>query len=186
METIFWNGAGGLVRVAIVAPLAYMALVFILRVSGKRMLSKLSAFDLVVTIALGSTLATIVISRDVALAEGLLALALLVGLQYMVAWSASRSKRMRAIIKSQPTLLFFNGEFIDHALREENVGEDSVRAAIRDSGHMSLRDVGAVVLEADGSLSVLGAKKSENASAFAGVASPGTDFKHVPARRRGR
>jgi uncharacterized membrane protein YcaP (DUF421 family) len=50
-------------------------------VSGKRTLSKLDAFDLIVTVALGSTLATVLLSRDVALAEGIVAFALLVGLQ---------------------------------------------------------------------------------------------------------
>jgi hypothetical protein len=60
------------------APLAYGVLIFFLRVSGKRMLSKMSAFDLVVTIALGSTLATILLSKDVTLAEGIAALGLLI------------------------------------------------------------------------------------------------------------
>jgi uncharacterized membrane protein YcaP (DUF421 family) len=41
-----------------------------LRVSGKRTLAKMNAFDLVVTVALGSTLATILLSADVSLAEG--------------------------------------------------------------------------------------------------------------------
>ena len=66
-----------LARVLIVGVSAYAALVFLLRISGKRTLSKMNAFDLVVTVALGSTLATILLSKDVALAEGLLALALL-------------------------------------------------------------------------------------------------------------
>lgn len=75
----------GLLRVAVVGTLAYAALVALLRVSGKRTLSKLNAFDLVVTVALGSTLATVLLSKDVALTEGLLAFALLAGLQWAVA-----------------------------------------------------------------------------------------------------
>ena len=50
----------------------------------------MSAFDLVVTIALGSTLATILLSKEVALADGVLALGLLVGLQYGLAFMAAR------------------------------------------------------------------------------------------------
>jgi hypothetical protein len=83
-----WAGLG---RVLLVGTLAYAALVLLLRVSGKRTLTKLNAFDLVVTVALGSTLATVLLSKSVALAEGVLALALLIGLQYAIAWLSVRS-----------------------------------------------------------------------------------------------
>lgn len=77
----------GLLRVVVVAPLAYGGLVLILRVSGKRMLTKLNAFDLVVTVALGSTLATILLSKTVPLLEGLTAFVMLAAMQFVVAWA---------------------------------------------------------------------------------------------------
>jgi uncharacterized membrane protein YcaP (DUF421 family) len=77
-----WTGLG---RVLIVGTLAYAALVLLLRISGKRTLTKLNAFDLIVTVALGSTLATVLLSSSVALAEGVAALALLILLQYLIA-----------------------------------------------------------------------------------------------------
>src|SRR5688500_1869061 len=98
---------GGLFRVLIVGVLAYAALVLMLRTSGKRTLSKMNAFDFIVTVALGSTLATVVLSKDVALAEGVLAFALLVLLQYAVTWSAVRSRAFREVIKAEPALLYF-------------------------------------------------------------------------------
>ena len=64
------------------------SLYLILRISGKRTLAKMNAFDFVVTVALGSTLATVFLSKDIALAEGLFAFALLAGLQRIVAWLA--------------------------------------------------------------------------------------------------
>ena len=73
-------------RTAVVGVLAYLALVFLLRISGKRTLSKMNAFDLVVTVALGSTLATVLLSKNVALANGVLAFALLIGLQFAITW----------------------------------------------------------------------------------------------------
>lgn len=77
-----WMGSA---RVSIVGVLAYMALVLVLRISGKRTLSKMDMFDLVVTVAPGSTLASLVPSKNDALAEGLLAFATLIGLQFVVA-----------------------------------------------------------------------------------------------------
>lgn len=153
---MFWDSTNDLLRIVIVAPLAYAALVIFLRVSGKRMLSKMNAFDLVVTVALGSTLATILLSKEVSLTEGLAALALLLGLQYIVAWSAARSRSVGRILKSKPTLLYFDGEFLRDALRAENVSEEAVRAGFRQHGFASIADVHAVVLESDGSLSVMG------------------------------
>ncbi len=75
----------GLLRILIVGPLAYILLIVILRTSGKRTLSKLNAFDFVVTVALGSTLATVLLSKDVPLIEGVLAFAVLAILQFETA-----------------------------------------------------------------------------------------------------
>ena len=76
-----FDGWSGVVRILIIAPAAYAALVLILRLSGKRTLSKLNAFDLIVTIAIGSTLASIITTKTLALVEGLTALLLLVLMQ---------------------------------------------------------------------------------------------------------
>ena len=101
----------GLWRVVIVGTLAYVALVLLLRVSGKRTLSKMNAFDFIVTVALGSTLATVLLSKDVALAEGITAFALLIGLQYGITWLSVRSRRVENLVKAAPSLLFFGGNF---------------------------------------------------------------------------
>jgi hypothetical protein len=62
-----WSDVG---RVLAMSLLVYPTLVLVLRVSGKRTLAKMNAFDLVVTVALGSTLATILLSADVSRVEG--------------------------------------------------------------------------------------------------------------------
>jgi uncharacterized membrane protein YcaP (DUF421 family) len=116
----------------------------------------------VVTVALGSTLATIVLSKDVALAEGLLALALLIGLQWVVAWLAVRVAAWRKLIKSEPRLLAWRGELNEAALREERMSPEEVYTAVRASGHASLAEVEAVVLETDGSVSVVGSSPDDS------------------------
>jgi len=145
----------GPVRIVVVGTAAYAALVLILRVSGKRTLAKLNAFDLVVTVALGSTLATVLLSKSVALADGLLGFALLVGLQYAVAWVSVRSPRFGAVVKSEPSLLLHRGRFLDGAMRQQRVTHDEVVSALRSSGLARPEDAAAVVLETDGSLSVV-------------------------------
>ncbi|MBC6717451.1 DUF421 domain-containing protein [Aurantimonas sp. DM33-3] len=153
---MFFDSWYDLFRIVIVGALAYAGLVFLLRITGKRTLSKMNAFDLVVTVALGSTLATVLLSKDVTLTEGLVAFLLLCALQYGVASSSLYSARFRDMIKAEPTLLFFRGRFLGPALRHERVTEDEVIAAMRSSGHAAMANVEAVVLETDGSFSVLG------------------------------
>jgi uncharacterized membrane protein YcaP (DUF421 family) len=152
---MFFESWSGLGRVCIVGVCAYLGLILLLRLSGKRTLSKMNAFDLVVTVALGSTLATILLSQSVALVEGMVALALLIGLQWTIAWLAVRAAWFRRVIKSEPALLFYRGQCLWSALRRERITCDEVLAAVRSAGLHDLGHVQAVVLETDGSLSVL-------------------------------
>jgi uncharacterized membrane protein YcaP (DUF421 family) len=152
---MFFDTWMGLLRVLIVGTLAYVALVALLRTSGKRTLSKMNAFDLVVTVALGSTLATVLLTNDIALLEGLTAFVLLVGLQFMITWLSVRSSTVSSLVKSEPTLLVREGRFLKAAMRRERVVEEEILAAVREHGKGSLEEVAAVVLETDGSFSVL-------------------------------
>jgi len=151
----FFAGWDGLLRVVVVAVLAYGALVMLLRGSGKRTLSKLNAFDLVVTVALGSTLATIFLSKDVALAEGVVAFAMLIGLQLAITWLSVRSQTVSRLVKSEPALLLYQGRLLHSTLKQERVTEAEVQAAVRGAGYAALSDVAAVVLETDGSLTAV-------------------------------
>lgn len=151
----FFDSWAGLARVAVVGTLAYAGLVIVLRVSGKRTLSKMNAFDFVVTVALGSTLATIILSKDVALAEGILALGVLVGLQFIVTWLSVRSRTISQLVKSDPTMLYYRGEYLQTQMRRMRVVEAEVIAAVRLQGIGSMAEVDAVILETDGTIAVV-------------------------------
>ncbi|MBD8014717.1 DUF421 domain-containing protein [Planococcus wigleyi] len=143
------------IRIVTVGFLAYIGLIIFLRISGKRTLTKLNAFDLVVTVALGSTLATILLDSSISLLEGLTAFALLILLQYVITLLAVHSDWFNNVIKSEPRLLFLNGQFIRSAMKKERIKEIEILQAIRNSGSGSTEKVAAVVLETDGSLSVI-------------------------------
>lgn len=151
----FFQDLDGIVRVLVVGVLSYALLIVMLRVSGKRTLSKMNAFDLIVTVALGSTLAAVLLDQDVPLLEGVLALGLLVWLQFAITWLSVRSSRFQHMIKAEPTLLVHEGRMLHAAMRRERVTEEEIRAALRQSGRNDLAEVTAVVLETDGTLSVI-------------------------------
>lgn len=168
MPNVLFDGWTGIGRSALLGLLAYLALIVFLRLSGKRTLSKMNAFDLVVTVALGSCLATILLSDRVSLAQGATAFATLIALQYLIAWASVRSALVRGLAKSEPALLLRQGRFLNAAMRRERVTEAEVRAAIRNARILAVEEVEAVVLETDGSLSVLPRQAGEP-SALVGV-----------------
>ncbi len=161
---MFFDSWSGLLRVLVVAPLAYLALIILLRVSGKRTLSKMNAFDFVVTVALGSTFATVALSSDVALAEGVTAFLTLIVSQFLITWLSVRSKAVKRFVKSEPSLLFHQGEFLDRAMKRERVTQEEVLAAVREKGQVALGEVGAVVLETDGTFSILSGASAERST----------------------
>lgn len=152
----FFSDWHDLFRVAAVGSCAYVALILLLRGYGKRTLSKLNAFDFVVTIALGSILASVILDKSVSLAEGVTALVLLMTWQFVLSWLASRFGSVREALASEPTLLAHNGSFNTAAMRAERVAKEEVMQALRAQGFDKLSDVRSVVLEPDGTLSVIG------------------------------
>ncbi len=160
---MFYDNAFGLLRVLIVTLSAYVILIVILRAAGKRALAKLNAFDLVVTVALGSTLATVLLSKDVALAEGAVAFAMLAALQYGVARASIRWRWFRDAVRAEPRLLLKDGALCREAMDAERVTGDEVNAALRQHGIGRIADAAAVVLETDGSLSAIPAAQGPTA-----------------------
>ena len=158
---MFFDNLQGLLRVALISLLAYGWLVLVLRMAGKRALAKLNAFDLVVTVALGSTLATVLLSKDVAFLEGALAFSMLALLQWLVSRLSVASSRFSQLVRSQPRLLLEDGHFRDAAMADERVTRDEIEAAVRNAGIGRIEAVAAVVLETDGSLSVIGPTEGE-------------------------
>lgn len=154
-EPIFFATWSSFLRVIFVGLAAYGALVVMLRLSGKRTLSKMNAFDLIITVALGSTLATVLLNRSVPLAEGVSALALLVYLQFAITWLSVRSDRVTRLVKSEPTLLVRDGVFLDGAMRRQRVSREEVLAALRENGTTDISRAACVVLETEGTLSII-------------------------------
>lgn len=151
---MFWTSWETLLKIAVVGLGAYAGLVLIQKVSGKRTLSKLNAFDLIVTVALGSVLATAILSPDVSLADGLVAFAVLIGLQLAVTFLSVRSRPIRSAVKASPTRVVRDGEMLAGAMLRERIAADEIRQAVRSAGKATLQGLD-VVLETNGELSVV-------------------------------
>jgi len=158
-----WYNVG---RTMTLSVIGFVALIAMLRVSGKRTLSKLNVFDFIFVVAVGSVFAATIIEKDVTLIEGVAALATLICLQLILAELAARSSFFERIINGKPTLLLSHGAFIPRALKRERITEEEVRAAIRAEGVTRVEDVDAVVLENDGTLTVAWTSKKPGESSL--------------------
>jgi uncharacterized membrane protein YcaP (DUF421 family) len=144
-----------MLEVLFVGVVIYPFLILLLRFAGKRSLSKMNAFDFVVTIALGSTLSSALLSPSVTLWQALTAFVFLLGAQYLVSRGSVQSESFQRLIKAEPKLLFHNGQFLEKEMKVERVSRDEILAAIRETGTADLSQVAAVVLETQGEFSVL-------------------------------
>ncbi|MFN2565969.1 MAG: DUF421 domain-containing protein [Gemmatimonadaceae bacterium] len=154
-STMFTHGWHDVIRVLVLGPIGYFALILMLRVSRKRTLAQMNVFDFVYIVVMGEILATTIVSDHVPLLRGLLALALLIGFQVLLSWLTTRSAAVEHFINGKPTLLFHRGRFLRDSMRAQRVTEEEVLAAVRVEGVADLGEVEAVVLETDGEFSVL-------------------------------
>lgn len=157
-----------IMHTVVVGILSYLILIIVLRISGKRTLSKWNAFDFVTTIALGSILATALTSTQVSLDQSVTAFIVIVMLQFVITFTSVRSRGVLKLIKSQPTLLLFKGQYRLDAMQRERVAKAEILAAIREKGMADVEQVHAVILETDGAFSVIGTAGNQD-SALEGV-----------------
>jgi len=153
--SIFFDSWGKIERSLVLAIFAYLALVFLLRISGKRTLTKLNVFDFVFVVALGSTLATTILSENTTLADGLTAFVVLIGLQIALSLLCVYSHRVDSIVNGEPSMLLHRGNFLDETMKRERVTKEEVLAALRNAGAKTYNEVDSVVLETDGTFSIV-------------------------------
>ena len=167
---MFFKNWDELWRAALLALIAYVCFVVFLRVSGKRTLVKMNVFDFVIVVALGSTLADIILTPDITVSKGLVACGTLILIQFIISWTTTRSPRIEKFINGEPTLLMHRGEFLRDVMKQERVTEEEIRSAIRAHGLASVEPVQSVILETDGSFSVVWQMVDKSHSGLADVA----------------
>lgn len=146
----------------ILSSLMYVAIIIILRTSGKRTLSSFNAFDFLITVTIGSITATTILSKSTKLVDGLASIITLVLLQYVVAKLAVYSKTFSKVIKSDPTLLYYDGDFIMENLKKSRVSKDDILQEVRINSGVTIDKVHSVILEANGKLAVVTNGSDEN------------------------
>lgn len=148
-------------RISLLGVMAYIILIIMLRISGKRSLAQLTAFDLVITVSIGSVLATIMLDSKVSIFDGIAALFVLLALQWIFSLTNKKVEAFNDIVTGDPTLLFYNGNYCDKTMEKERIRKDEIMKSVRLDGNLSMDTVHAVILEPNGELSILPKRKDK-------------------------
>ena len=145
-----------ILRGAVLAAAALLYILVLVRIVGLRSFSKMTSFDFVMTVAMGSLLAGAAQATDW---NGVWqALAAMFGLfmaQYLLARMRKSSDLFEAAVQNEPILLMRDGEFLHDALDRTRVAQSDLLAKLREANVTAMHSVRAVVLETTGDVSVL-------------------------------
>ncbi len=131
----------------------FVLLWFVLRVSGKRQVTQLSAFELILLVTLGDLISQTVLQEDFSLTGGFLAVGTFTVLSILLSWIGWRFPRTRPVLDGEPTVLLKDGNVDQAVLRYERMPLDDVLVAAREHSVRDLAEVDLVVLEPDGTFS---------------------------------
>jgi uncharacterized membrane protein YcaP (DUF421 family) len=133
----------------------YGFLLVAFRLAGKRLLGQLTAFDLVVLLIISNVLQNAAIGSDNSLGGGLLGAAVIIALNFLVAWLTFRHKRLERLVENIPTVIVKHGHVIHANLEREHMSMAELRAALRKEGIATMSEVRYAILEEDGHMSVI-------------------------------
>ena len=151
----FFDSWPALAKALLAAPILYALVVAGVRLTGKRTTGQMNNFDWIVTVAMGSITASGIVIDDVSLSEAGGAIAVLLALQWAITRLTLRSGKLDDFVKAEPALLVHEGRLLKDAMRRERITKDEVVAKLRGKGIAKLSDVSALILENDGTFSVL-------------------------------
>lgn len=145
-----------LAKGALLSTLGIAWVILLVRVVGLRSFSKMTNFDFVMTVAMGSLLAGASQSDGWApLVQTLAAMAALFGVQYAVSRLRFASSRFDEVVQNTPLLLMKDGVILRDALRQTRVTEDDLIAKLREANAGDISRIRAVILETTGNISVI-------------------------------
>lgn len=154
MEKWFTSDLKSLIAIVITAAGIYLAVIVFTRLAGKRSFSKMSSFDFAMTVAVGSLIATTVLSSSVSLLDGVVGMAAIYLLQISVAL-LRRFKVIKEAVDNSPLLLMKGEQILHENLKKARVSEGDLRSKLREANVLNLNQVRAVVFETTGDISVL-------------------------------
>ncbi|MEM7689322.1 MAG: YetF domain-containing protein [Pseudomonadota bacterium] len=148
-------------RIVVLAPLCLIVVIVATRVIGLRSFSKMTAFDFISTVAIGSLMANAAgATKWESFLQDSFAILAILAFQAVLAMGRRRSSAFSRLIENDPIMLVENGQWNETALRRTRVAQSDIWAKLREANVFSIDNVQAVVLETTGDISVLHADET--------------------------
>lgn len=132
----------------------YLYALAMLRLLGKRSASELTALDVIVIVALGSSVGDPMFYQDVPILHGMLVITLVIGMQRLVLYLANRHSRIQSAVEGTASRVISEGQIDLEGIRSSLVSPREVFARAREAGHANLAAIRSMYIETDGSASV--------------------------------
>ncbi len=134
----------------------YLFLLVLLRVTGKRQISQMSPFDLVLLLILSNAVQNSMNAGDNSLVGGIISATTLVALNYVIGMATFRSKRVERLVEGRAQLIVHDGKVFEDVMREASITREELETMLREAGFFALKDVRLAILETNGKISVQG------------------------------
>ena len=144
-----------LIDVALRTAIVYLFLIVAIRISGKREVGQMSVLELIVVLIISDAVQNSMVGDNTSIWGGLVAVVVLLGLDFILRELSRRSRRLRVAVEGEPRLIVRGGRVLDRALREEGLDIHDLKSAVRAHGVARIEDVDQAVLETDGTISVI-------------------------------
>ncbi|MBT0608820.1 DUF421 domain-containing protein [Aequorivita echinoideorum] len=160
MEKLFSTSPTSLLLIALSCFFIYISVIILTRIFGKRSFSKMSSFDFAMTVAIGSVIASVIMTQSLSVTEGAFGLLIIYSLQMMAAYFR-RFEFFKKAIDNSPLLLMDGNKILTENLKKARVTEGDLRSKLREANVIDLDEVRAVIFEATGDMIVLHAADKE-------------------------
>jgi uncharacterized membrane protein YcaP (DUF421 family) len=137
------------------AAFLYAFVVFVMRVIGRRELSSMTPFDLVLLIILGDAIQQGLTQDDYSVTGAVIAVATIATLQVFTSYLSFRSKRARKVFEGEPIVVVERGEVVAANLKRERMTEEEVLEEARQQQISSLDEIDWAIIEANGTISFI-------------------------------
>lgn len=148
-----------LIGVVLSATGIYFGLIVFTRLMGLRSFSKISSHDFAMTVAVGSILASTVLSKDPSLLQGLAGMGILFVLQALVSAMRRNLKPIKLFVDNKPIVLMAHSTYYWDNVKKANLSKSDIHEVLRKNGIKSKSEVFAVIMETTGDMSII--KKNE-------------------------
>lgn len=149
-------------EIVIRAAVMYVVLLCLLRGMGRRELSQLTTFDLLVTVVIGDLIQQGVTQEDMSFTGALLAVGTICLLAVASSFVGTKSRRAERLLDGVPVVVARNGVLLHDVLRRERITERELMEAARGEQVADLTKIDLVVMEADGRFSFLRAERDHS------------------------